>query len=108
MCMPLKAMFVVNVDILSNPFLSDFDVFSPVIFWFYDTRDNREVAFDYIFIFLQALTISFMTEQVAGFDDMYAKTSLYINHAPILFQHFLMVTFLLYIFSENFYIIIHL
>jgi hypothetical protein len=55
-----------SVEILSNPFLSDFDVFSPVIFWFYDTRDNREVAFDYIFIFLQALTISFMTEQVAG------------------------------------------
>jgi hypothetical protein len=35
-------------------------MFSPVIFRFYDTRDNREVAFDYIFIFLQALTISFM------------------------------------------------
>jgi hypothetical protein len=49
-----------SVDILSNPFLSDFDVFSPVIFRFYDTRDNREVAFDYIFIFLQVLTISFM------------------------------------------------
>ena len=54
-----------SVDILSNPFSSDFDVFSPVIFRFYDTRDNREVAFDYIFIFLQALTISLMAH-VAG------------------------------------------
>lgn len=44
-------------------FVSDYAVFSPVIFRVYDTDCNGKVAFDDILSILRDLTGSFMTEQ---------------------------------------------